>query len=84
MNHTATIRLGDSMILTFHVPALPGGRDYVISIVYSLKKFRKISRKSWHGGIKPIRKQMGKLELSPIIYRSNFAVTGFPNFLIFF
>ena len=53
---------GDSVILTFHLPSLED-RDYVISIVYSPEKYPKMGT-SWHGGIKPIISQMGKLELS--------------------
>ena len=41
------------MILTFHVPPKVGGKDYVISIVYSTENNKKIW-KSWHGGIFPI------------------------------
>ena len=45
------VHRGDAMILTFHVPPLARGwgvptGDYVISIVYSPEKFRKIS-KNW-------------------------------------
>ena len=35
---------GDSMILTFHVPPLARGRDYVISIVYLLSIGQKIEK----------------------------------------
>ena len=43
------------MILTFRMSPKLEGIDYVISIVYSPEKFKKLKiGMSWHGGRKPI------------------------------
>ena len=68
------IYVGDSMILTFHVPS-PGLRQG-LSDIGSPEKCQK-SEKFWYDGNKPIISQMGTLELSVLLPR-------LANFVIFF